>query len=353
MRILFIAYVDLDKGTSGSSVRPAKMLKAFQDEGHEMIVLSGVQTGKDRIRRIRDVLREIKESKPDLCYIESPTYPIMRHADRKLIKIIHEMGVPIGYFYRDFYRKFPKEFPRRKTISGKIKDVGLDYLQFLTDCCLNNCDIIYVPSDEAAKLLEYKDIRPLPPAGENHLCLRKEFSKSAIYVGGIGKAYNIGLLLDTFEQLNNGTNTYTLILVCRKAEWDAFKHSCKEAAWLKVHHASGKQLDALYAKASIAISIKASTPYNDFSISVKTFEYLGYGLPQIVNNGKAITELIEREKIGLSVEPTVETFASAVKLLLNNPRMYASFQNSIQESLLERNLWIHRVRQVVSELLPE
>ena len=105
------------------------MLQAFREEGHELITLTGWQTAADRVEKIRGVLREIRRSKPDLCYIESPTYPIMRHADRKLIRTIHRMGIPIGYFYRDFYRKFPDEFPRRRSLRGRAKEFALDILQ--------------------------------------------------------------------------------------------------------------------------------------------------------------------------------------------------------------------------------
>ena len=41
MLILYIAYVDINSGTSGSSVRPQKMYRAFLDEGHEVKLLSG------------------------------------------------------------------------------------------------------------------------------------------------------------------------------------------------------------------------------------------------------------------------------------------------------------------------
>lgn len=184
MRILYINYVDDKKLLSGSSVRPAKILKAFSESGHEVIVLSGNQFNSDRVRKVKNMLKELKHVRLDLCYIESPTYPIVQHSDRTLIKRIHQIGIPMAYFYRDFYRKFPEQFPRKTGIVGHLKDYGLDVLQYLTDRVIKNCDIVYFPSMEATKLFDYKDKRVLPPAGENCLSEKKERAHVGIYVGG-------------------------------------------------------------------------------------------------------------------------------------------------------------------------
>ena len=173
MRILYINYVDDKKLLSGSSVRPAKILKAFSESGHEVIVLSGNQFNSDRVRKVKNMLKELKHVRLELCYIESPTYPIVQHSDRTLIKRIHQIGIPMAYFYRDFYRKFPEQFPRKTGIVGHLKDYGLDVLQYLTDRVIKNCDIVYFPSMEATKLFDYKDKRVLPPAGENCLSEKK------------------------------------------------------------------------------------------------------------------------------------------------------------------------------------
>ena len=46
MLILYITYVDINSGTSGSSVRPQKMYRALLDAGHEVKLLSGAQGKK-------------------------------------------------------------------------------------------------------------------------------------------------------------------------------------------------------------------------------------------------------------------------------------------------------------------
>lgn len=350
--ILFISYVDQTVLSSGSSVRPAKMLEAFRKVGCKVTALTGEQVEKERKREVKAVERSIQYDKPDLCYIESPTYPIMRHADRKLIKLLCDNHIPTGYFYRDFYRRFPNEFPRRTSVSGRIKDFGLDILQWLTDRALRYCDIVYVPSNACKPLLNYRDIRALPPAGMIHLPERKEFNYTGIYVGGITGHYDAELLVDTFYKLHKRNSSYKLILVCRENEWKCFHSPHKHADWIEVHHTSGEGLVPLYEKASFAAVVSNQKyQYNEFAISVKVFEYLSYGLPQVVTNTKAVAELIEKEKIGVVAESTPEAFADAIERNFANPILYAEYQENVRDSLTQRNLWEHRVKTVVTDLL--
>ena len=353
MTILYITYVDSNDKSSGSGVRPARMLQAFKQEEHELFVLQGEQLTKDRISNITSIRHQLNNKFFDLCYIESPTYPIMRHADRKLIKDIYKKGIPIGYFYRDFYWQFTDEFPRRTSFTGRIKDAGLQFLQYLTDRVLRYCNIVYVPSNECKALLKYRDIRALPPAGENHLDIMPNRSNNhiGIYVGGIGGYYNVRFLLDVFSELNRRGSEYILILVCRENEWKDFEHPCKNAPWLEVHHTSGNGLVELYKRASVAFNVGSSSyKYSRFAISVKVFEYLSFGLPQVVINNKAIADLVNSEKIGIAVEGEIKKYTDATEKLMNDNVLYSDIQKAIRESLLERNLWIHRVRQIVREL---
>ncbi len=351
MRILYITYVDQDFVSYGSGVRPAKMLKAFREEGHEILLLSGMQTHGKRSKQIKKIEKEIKRCRPDLCYIESPTYPIMLHADRRLIKTICKSGIPTGYFYRDFYRKFPDLFPRRTGLKGRAKEWILDFLQYLTDRVLHYCDIIYLPSEECKELMDYKKMIALPPAGENRLVANRQPNHTVIYVGGIADIYGGRFLLDVFHELYSRCADYKLILVCRKEEWEKFYNPYGETKWLEVHHASGdKELAPLYQTASAAVSGKSQNVYNEFAVSVKTFEYLSYGLPQVVVKSKAVARIIEKEKIGKVVEQDVIAFADALEELLNNYQEYETFQQNIQEALLNRHLWIHRVGQIIDNL---
>ena len=352
MRILYINYVDSDHLTSGSSVRPIRILNAFKESGHEIITLTGDQMKRSRIANVRKVERMVSENRPDICYIESPVHPIYRQCDRRLIRDLNRLGVPIGFFLRDFYAKFRKDFPRRKnSVLNYIKDCYWDYLLHKTYKTLAYCDIVYLPSNECKCLFQYKDMRSLPPAGENVIIRPRKANHTCLYIGGIMGHYNCDLLLDTFDYLHKIDHSFHLILVTREKVWKRYQHPLKNAEWLEVHHTSGDGLIPLYERASLGLVVpRTDIQYNHFAVSVKVFEYMSYGLPVIATNSKALAEIINNESVGYTAESTVEGLALKIQQLLNNPDEYYRICNNIYESLMTRHLWKHRVDQIISEL---
>ena len=354
MKVLYINYIDTKLGLSGAEVRPLKILNAFSDAGYEVISLTGEQTLSQRkidIKKFWNVVEGIESDSKTICYIESPTYPIWHHEDRKLIRKIHKKGIPIGYFYRDFYRKFPDQFPRRKGFIGRLKEFALDFLQWRTDKTLECCDIVYFPSDEASKLFHFKTMRSLPPAGTNNIINHKQKDNTGIYVGGVAEYYDVDLLLNTYQSLYNEDNSFHLILVCRKEEWNEFNHPFKNAEWLEVHHTSKEGLIPLYNRASLAfVCPNKSFPYNSFAVSVKTFEYISCGLPVVGINCNALASIIKEYNLGLVSEPDVVSFANAIKKITIDDDTYNGYCENIKQALLNNHLWSHRVRQVVEDL---
>lgn len=353
MNILYITYIDLTEDMSGSYVRPARMYQAFLEEGHSVKLLTGESGRGDEASRkkaVAEVMGWLKDHRPDLCYIESSTYPIMQQCDYDMIRKLHRMHVPIGYFYRDFYRKFPEFFPRRKGFANSLKEYYLDILQFRTDRILRLADVVYFPSESCFKLFGYRNMKALPPAGFNRLPESKERNHTIIYVGGISGHYDGDKLLDAMNELYKRDTSYHLILVCRETEWKKLEHPCKSAPWLEVHHTSGEGLAPLYSRAAAAVIGKKENAYNALAISVKIFEYMSFGLPQVIFDAFESSKLLREEKIGIPVEPTAMAMADALEELLNDAQLYAQYQANIRDALLNRHLWNHRVRQIVKDL---
>ena len=341
MLILYITYVDLEGGTSGSGVRPRKMYDALLSEGHEVRLLSGAQgnlrTRGTRLQRVKETERWLDSHRPDLCYIESPVYPIMWAADRRLIARVHAMGVPVGYFYRDFYRRFPELYPGPADPVGKLKEKALDVLQDLTDRLLRKADIVYFPSMAAARLFSYADMRALPPAGEDRGETYPQSERNTcIYVGGLGGHYGGEILLR--------------VLVCRKQEWDAVAPELKKGTWLEVHHTSGSGLTPLYRRAELAVLPIEKTAYTDLAVNVKFFEYLSYGLPVASTDVTAIAELVETNGVGCVSEASPEALSETIRSMLADPGAMERRRRAARSALLGSNLWVHRVRQIVREL---
>ena len=355
MLILYITYVDFGEGASGSGVRPQKMYRAFLEEGHEVKLLSGgqgnLQTRKKRLDEVAQIDRWLNDHRPDLCYIESPVYPILWHADRSLIARIHRMQIPIGFFYRDMYRKMPEVFPRRRDLIGGAKEWALDRLQESTDRLLEKADIVYFPSEECFRFFHYSDMRALPPGGEDRLEETMPYYKHCVYVGGLADQYDGECLLRAFSLLNREGVEYPLTLICRHKEWKDIPPELRQGPWLEVHHVSGEALRPLLSRAGAGLLIgKADHPYSRFAVSVKTYEYMGYGLPMVYIRNGPHDRIIADAGLGIGTEGTPEALADGVRRLFASPEVYEGYRAAAAKALYRDGLWVHRARQVVREL---
>ena len=355
MLILYITYIDFGEGSSGSGVRPQKMYEAFLQEGHEVKLLSGGQgnykTRQKRLSAVAEIEQWLNEHKPDLCYIESPVYPILWGADRRLIARIHRMRIPIGYFYRDLYRKFPDLFPRRRDLIGAAKELYLDRLQAATDRLLEKADIVYFPSEKCFSFFSYADMRTLPPGGEDRLDETMPFYKHCVYVGGLMDQYDGECLLQAFALLNKDRVEYPLTLICRHREWQSLPAQLRRGPWLEVHHVSGEALRPLLSRAGAGLLIgKADHPYSQYAVSVKTYEYMGYGLPMVYIRNAPHDRIIEAAGIGIGTDGTPEALAEGIRRLFASPEVYERYRDAAAIALYKNGLWVHRARQVVRDL---
>ena len=353
LQILYITYVDFEKASSGSAVRPGKMYRAFLEEGHEVKLLTGSQDRKHREQRraaVEEVSAWLDGNRPDLCYIESPVQPILWAFDRKLIRKIHNKGIPIGYFYRDFYWMFPDLYPRRENLSGRVKDSYLLLLQRITDRLLKKADIVYFPSATAAAYFSFRDMRPLPPAGEIKPVSEVREENTCIYVGGISIDYGGAELLRAFQLLNGQGKQYRLILCCREKERKDLPEELVSAPWLEIHHTSGEGLEPLYARASLAAFPVQKNAYTDISVNIKLFEYISHGLPVASTDVNAVAELVEAYGVGRVSGDSPEEMADNIRHMLQDREQLRIWSENAETCIREHGLWIHRVRTVVSDL---
>lgn len=354
MLILYITYIDFGDAASGSGVRPQRMYRAMLEEGHQVKLLSGNQGDlRDHSRRaaaVKEISRWLDSNRPDICYIESPVYPILWGFDRRLIRKIHRMGIPMGYFYRDYYRKFPDLYPQRTDPVGRVKEAGLNYLQGLTDKVLHNVDIMYFSTEGAGKLFDYPRVSLLPPAGEPGRGYSPGGNNVSIYVGGFGGLYGGKNLLRAFAILNSGPERYPLILVTREKEWNAIPDELKQGEWLEVHHTSGDGLPPLYHRSSLGVIPVEKTAYSDVAVNIKYFEYMSYGLPVACTDARGVADLVERDQIGSVSADTPEAMAENIRSMFADPGQMARWAANARHAAETANLWNHRVRRMVDEL---
>ena len=199
-------------------------------------------------------------------------------------------------------------------------------------------------------MFSYRRMLPLPPAGEDHVPSPHPNNRTCIYVGGVSASYGIGLLIDSFRLLNAGGCRYRLILVCREGEYERERERIGEHEWLTVCHASGAALEPLYAQADVGLLSLVDNEYNNFAVGTKLFQYLSYGLPVLSTDVEAMRELIEADGLGLTAAGDPESYAAAIRSLLDDDERLASARERAVRALRERHLWVHRVDRIVREL---
>ena len=358
-RLLYIVHGNIGQATSGSGVRPTAMYRAFLERGWEVHLLSGYcgrGEGKQRKAEVRKAVAWMRENRPAFCYIESSTYPIMYHCDYALIRLLRREGIPTAYFYRDFYRWFPKLFPRCQSLVNSLKEAYLDILQWWTDRVLQNVDIVYFPDKSTARYFPYRHMKALPPAGQlttvsPDSAFPPDGPATAIYVGAVSAIYGSPMLMEAFSILNKDGVRYPLILVCREGEFEKAFPNYSIPAWLEIHHASGKELEAFYARASLGLLTLQPNEYTQMAVGTKLFQYISYGLPVLSTDTAAMKSLIEENAFGRTAPYDVQAFAAAAKALLDDAEALRRFRQSALKSLTEKHLWVHRVDQIAADLL--
>ena len=100
---------------SASSIRPVKMIEAFERLGYEVILIEG--NASQRKKRIKEIKHNIRKGVTyDFLYSESSTMPTLlteKHhcpthpfLDFSFFSFCRKHGIKIGLFYRDIYWKF-------------------------------------------------------------------------------------------------------------------------------------------------------------------------------------------------------------------------------------------------------
>ncbi len=352
MKLLYITYIDFGDFKSGSSVRPQMMYQAFQELGCEIKLL---QTQQNKRNERRNAVAEINAwldagNRPDFCYVESPSGPIFQACDRKLLKRLHRLGIPTGYFLRDAAYKFDEVF-----ITGK-KSFKQRVIAWMSERDVRFLakypDLIYLPTESMAKYFPFQHVKPLLPGCAGRLSDRRgnPLGRRCIYVGGVSKRYGTSLLLQAFQKLNAGGDEYPLTLVCREAALPLIGEEYRNQPWLHIVHASGKDaLKALYDRADLALYPVEKNVYNDFAFSVKLMEYLEFGLPVVTVDCEEAAKFTRTYGTGLVSRNDPDDFAAKVREILSDPQAYQKYLEAVYNAL-DGNLWSDRARQVIQDL---
>lgn len=359
MKILYITFIDFDSPSeSGSSVRPKCMLEAFQTLGCEVTLLSGITNSrakrKSGVSRIRSWL---KTNRPDICYIEPPTGPLFFMCDRNLIRKLHHMGVPIGFFYRDIYWKFQSDDLEKTNVGWiyRMKALLIRAMQKRDYRMLKRCvDQFYFPSETVNRYMKFENFKVLPP-GCRELTIKKEehTMPTAIYVGGATERYGMGLLLSSWKRLGM-EEPARLIIVCPKAQWEAWVNKYPEyqnkVSGIEVFHlCDGEELEKLYAISDFALIPILKTNYNDMALPIKLYEYTARNLPVVATNCDEMAKVIKENHLGIVKHDDVGDFADGIAQMITEIKNHKDYSAQMEKARVE-NSWKERAKQVISDL---
>lgn len=349
-KILFYTFIDFGTFESGSMVRPQMMHAAFKELGADVVLLQ-TQQNKKKARKlaVSELNNWLDSNTVDLCYVETPSGVILNRCDRKLLRRIKRLGIRTAVFYRDAYFLLP-ESARKKV--NPIKNFILDLMCRL-DLRLYRrmADIVYFPSESMARLFNLKAKGILPPACSNNLLDFIFGGRNSIYVGGLGGHYGTDILLKAFDILNAGdVPDYPLTIVCREADRHNIPDEYNGRSWLTICHASGsKSLSALYQNANIALYPVRRSRYIDFAVSVKIYEYMGYGLPIVTTDCVEAARVIRDNGIGVVTRDNPESFAEGIRQIFSDREEYEKTLENVKRAVTGGNLWIHRARKVLDD----
>jgi glycosyltransferase involved in cell wall biosynthesis len=350
--MLFISFIDFGDMSSGSSVRPQRMYHAFEELGYEINLLSGLQNRKlERNRNVYKKYRELKKNGlPDFCYVEPPSGPFFNLCDHLLLIWLKLKGVPIGLFYRDAYWKFADWWQ----VKGLKRFFIVKMQQFDLFIIKRTCKVVFFPTKSMADLFVFKEPSKgiLPPAGDNMILMPHENTNNVVYVGGVSHRYGTDILLEAFEILNEQLHIkINLKLVCREAATSVLFEGYRNRHWLEIINASGEALKSIYNSSDIAVFSGRRDVYMDFSMPVKLFEYMSYGLPVVTTNCVEAASFVKNNGIGLVAKDNAQSLAENIARLYKEPELKQKIHEQCIKTLLEGNLWQHRAKQAANEIM--
>ncbi|MEG2993701.1 MAG: glycosyltransferase [Bacilli bacterium] len=357
LNILYISFTDLIKCSSGSEVRPIKMLKYFRETGNNIVVVKGRYKPfiySERKKNIKQVIHDMKSIKFDLCYVEPTSGCISSIWDYFLLKSIVKNKIPIGYFYRDSFAKIGKGIVvNKKNFKGLLIEIYSRIFTPINDFLINKyCDIVYFPTIEMSKYFNFKNKKELLPGGEiiEYKCSHNRIPR-VIYVGASSDNYGVKNLLETFSLINCNQVSLKLLIVTREEEFYSKYSSYANKKWLELSHVTGtNKLKKMYERADIAIAPFLRNAYSDIACSVKIFEYLSFGLPIVATNTPIMVRLIKDNNIGFICEDNCLSMKKIIENALFDVDELKNKRKAVKIFLKKKGLWSKRVSTVINDL---
>ncbi|AOZ73303.1 hypothetical protein BK816_08455 [Boudabousia tangfeifanii] len=344
------------KATSASGIRPVKMKQAFESLGYEVIDLTGnAKTRASALQRLKADLD--RGRKIDLCYSESATIPNMvtepKHfplhpfLDRRLLKTLHQAGVPIGLFYRDIYWKYDDY---RQRVGWPLATINTRMYHWDLATYRAFVDRLFVPSLKmAAEVPGYplEQAVALPPGAQIRDTDTEIDGVRILYIGALGGHYRTDLLFEAVAQ----TPGVELTVCTGAAGWESAKPELERflSDRIRVVHKSGEELNELYDWATVCSIYMRPDEYRSFAQPMKVYEYLGAGKPIIASARTMAGDFITEGDCGWTIPYDLTAAKELLGRLAADPSEIVT--RSEQAKVVRQNhTWEARAQFVIDTL---
>lgn len=357
-RVIFHHPLPIDSaGASGSSIRPLRMLQAFEGMAEVWSVSGDSNERAVKAKQVSDAMKA--GVKFDLMYSESSTLPtaltdedrIPRHPilDPMFFKAVRKHRIPIGLFYRDVYWRFPgfaatQSWARRRLANAAFRYDLAWYRKYL--------DVLYLPSlpmGEYVPGAASLETKALPPG-----TLIREISAPSemgplevLYVGGIGEMYDLRVFVEALGRVQG----LRLTICTRPEEWQSTKDEYLNlmGSNTRVIHQSGAELHATMAASHVATACVQPNIYRSFAAPVKLFDGIGMGIPMVASRGTHAGDIVSEAGLGWSVDYTQDAIAELFSRLVRDRGAVSRVRDRVLAHRHEHT-WRARADQVVSDL---
>jgi glycosyltransferase involved in cell wall biosynthesis len=346
---------------SAARLRPNRMVQAFRAQGYEVDIVAG--RARERQAAIRKIKQAVNEGrKYEFLYSESTTsptllsephhLPLYPFLDFAFLNWFKKNVGPTGLFYRDCYWRYPQYVEQigwLKALVGKTFHwIDLILYRF-------TLSHIFLPSmkmtKEIPRILRPREVTALPPGTDLKAKSAIERSRRVrlLFVGGIkAPYYDLKPLFRLAEQLNSECE---VTVCCRKEEWEEERlRYGRLSENIRIVHASGKSLEALFSDADIFAMLRTPNPYQSFMVPFKIYESLSYGVPIICFPHEGVADDVEKRGWGWVVRDEKRAVSVLEELKIDRSEL-----DRMREHILEsaRNeTWESRAQTVARLLRP-
>lgn len=345
---------------SASGIRPVKMRRAFEDAGYLVLEISG--NHEQRRGQIKELRRRIRAGlRPDFVYSESATNPtglgekVTRHTswarDIRFLQFCRRKGIPVGLFYRDIYWAFP-EFGQalsRLTLTLMMWRYRADLRGYST-----GVDVLFVPSIGMTDFIPIQNkyaYYPLPSGTERVLTGNSGKGVGVLYVGGIGEHYRMHEAFRGTRIAAAGGADVRFRVCTRKQEWVGARENYEplRGTSISVAHASGQELECLFAESNVGSLFVEPSLYRDFAVPMKLYDYIGHGMPVIASEGTLVGQVVREWNIGWTIPYNAEAWSDLIHRLDDDPLELEVKRRSVLKISPEQT-WLARAREVAEVL---